>query len=137
MLKLLQLCNYIIIVMQIKLMLLLLGWRIPLSKGLQWRIQGRSPGPRIIFRPNCGPKGRKNFLGESPPPPYLWVWMTGPPPYLKVWIRHWIIQNSKLKMRIKYCDKHFFLFSELWNLQDFHEKSSTEVRDCRSYKLCC
>ena len=52
-------------------MLLLLGWRIPLSKGLQWRIQGRSPGPRIIFRPNCGPKGRKNFLGESPPPPHL------------------------------------------------------------------
>ena len=62
---------------------------------------------------------------------------TPPPPYLKVWILHWIIQNSKLKMLIKYCDNSLFLFLELWNLQDFHEKSSTEVRDCRSYKLCC
>ena len=89
------------------------GWRIPLSKELQWRIQGRGSGSPIIFRPNCGPRGRKNLFLEPPsppPPPYLRVWMTGPRPYLKVWIRHWIIQNSKLKMRIKYCDKLFYYY---------------------------
>ena len=38
---------------------------------IQWRIQGRSPGdliPPLIFRPKWGPKGRKNFLGDRPPP---------------------------------------------------------------------
>ena len=43
------------------------------------------------------------FLAPPPPPP-------PPPLYLKVWIRHWIIQNSKLKMRIKYCDKLFYYY---------------------------
>ena len=47
----------------------------------QWRIQGR--GPRLIFRPNWGPKGWKNIF-LRPGPPYIRVWMTGPSPYLKV-----------------------------------------------------
>ena len=56
----------------------------------EWRTQGRGPGgpgPPLIFRPNWGPKGRKNFGGGGggggpppPPPPF--------PPYLKIWIRH-------------------------------------------------
>ena len=44
----------------------------------------RPPSP-LIFRPNWGPKGQKNFL-ETGPPPYLRFWMTTPN-YLKVWIR--------------------------------------------------
>ena len=35
----------------------------------QWRIQGRGPGarpPPLSFRPNWGPKGRKNFLETAP-----------------------------------------------------------------------
>ena len=42
----------------------------------QWRIQGKGPGgryspPRLIFRPNWGPKSRKIFFwgGAGPPPP--------------------------------------------------------------------
>ena len=52
----------------------------------QWRVQP------LIFRPNWGPKGRKNvFWRPGPPlskglddrlPPYLRVWMTAPPPHL-------------------------------------------------------
>ena len=47
-----------------------LGWVLALSS--QWRIQGRGPGarphppPPLIFRPNWGPKGRKQFF-ERPP----------------------------------------------------------------------
>ena len=51
---------------------------------VQWRIQGRGqgePGSPLIFKPNWGPKGRKNFFETiPPPPPYLRVWMTAPPP---------------------------------------------------------
>ena len=36
--------------------------------------------PSLIFRPNWGPKGRKNFFwGDRPSPPYLSIWMTGSP----------------------------------------------------------
>ena len=48
---------------------------------LQWQIQGRArgppplPPPPLIFRPNWGPKGRKNWGGDQsprrPPPPLL------------------------------------------------------------------
>ena len=44
---------------------------------LQWRIQGGGPAP-LILNPNWGPKGRKKFFGDRPPPS-LRVWMTGPP----------------------------------------------------------
>ena len=36
------------------------------------------PGPPFIFRPNWGPKGRKNICFGDPLP-YLRVWMTAPP----------------------------------------------------------
>ena len=42
------------------------GWGYP--KAMQWRIQGRGPGPPLIFRPKWGPNGRKNFFGDRPPP---------------------------------------------------------------------
>ena len=51
---------------------------------IQWRIQGRGPGspsplpPPLIFRPNWGPKGRKNSFGDRAAP-FLRVWMTGAP----------------------------------------------------------
>ena len=38
--------------------------------------------PPLIFRPNWGPKDRKNlFWRPRAPPP--------PPPFVRVWIRHW------------------------------------------------
>ena len=45
--------------------------------------------PPLIFRPNWGLKGRKNFLGDRPSS-YLRVLMTSPAPllYLNIWIRH-------------------------------------------------
>ena len=73
---------------------------------IQWRIQGRSPGdltPPLIFRPKWGPKGRKNFLGDRPPPPYLRVWMTAPPPYLKVWILALLFTTQTLTIRHLCC----------------------------------
>ena len=45
--------------------------------------RGGARGPALlIFRPNWGPKGRKNFSGDWGSPPYLRVWMTVPPPPL-------------------------------------------------------
>ena len=48
-----------------------------------WRFPERGPPP-LIFWPKWGPKGRKNFFGDRPPPPlpYLNVWMTAPPPLI-------------------------------------------------------
>ena len=37
--------------------------------------------PPLIFRPNWGPKDRKNLFWRPHPPP--------PPPFVRVWIRHW------------------------------------------------
>ena len=39
---------------------------------VQWGIQGRGPGgpPPLIFRPNCGSKGRRIFF-DPPPPPFI------------------------------------------------------------------
>jgi len=49
----------------------------------QWRIQGRGPGDRspLIFGPNWGPRGRKNFFRR--PPLLGWPgsgWPVPPPP---------------------------------------------------------
>ena len=70
----------------------LLGGSLTVCTSRQWGIQGRPPPPHI-FRPNWGPKGRKNLLetgaplisgsGCPPPPP-----PPSPPPYLKVWNGH-------------------------------------------------
>ena len=63
------------------------GWRDWVSE--RWQIQGRGRGPSpLIFRPNWGPRGQKNFLRPGLPP-YLKVRMTAPLPHLKVWICHW------------------------------------------------
>ena len=54
---------------------------------------GRSRGgarggwPPLLFDQSEAQRAEKNYFGDSSPPPYLRVWMTGPPPYLKVWIR--------------------------------------------------
>ena len=40
--------------------------------------EGPGPSP-LIFRPNWGPKGRKNNFLYRPPSPYLRVWMNGSP----------------------------------------------------------
>ena len=57
------------------------------SGGSRGREGPGKPGLPLIFRPNWGPKGWKNFF-ETWAPPYLRVWMTPLPPYLMVWIRH-------------------------------------------------
>ena len=40
---------------------------------IHWQIQGRGPGgpPPLVFRPNWGPRGRKSFFCDRPPPPPL------------------------------------------------------------------
>ena len=59
------------------------------SGGSRGGVRGAAPLPRPIFRPNWGPKGRKNFF-LRPVPPYLRVWVTSPPTlYLKVSISRW------------------------------------------------
>ena len=51
---------------------------------IQWRIKGRGHGLTLIFRPNWGPKGRKNLflrlrplLSGSGWPPSLLIWRSG------------------------------------------------------------
>lgn len=56
-------------------------WNLLLA--LQWRIQGGSGGldpTPLVFRPNCGPKGRNIFFLRLVLPPFLRVWMTAQPP---------------------------------------------------------
>ena len=57
--------------------------------GSRGRAQGvHPPRPPLTFRPKWGPKGRKIFFFELPPPPTplnLRVWMTAPPPRPSVW----------------------------------------------------
>ena len=65
---------------------------------------GSRGGSRVppLFLDQTVARGAEKIFFWNPPPPL--------PPYLKVWIRHWIIQNSKLKMRIKYCDNLFYYY---------------------------
>ena len=46
--------------------------------------QGQAPGGPAphIFRPNGGPKGRKNVFWRPPHPPFLRVWIIAPPPLM-------------------------------------------------------
>jgi len=46
------------------------------------------PGPPLIFRLKWGPKGRKTFFWDRPPPLSQSLDDDPPPTYLKVWIRH-------------------------------------------------
>ena len=60
---------------------------------------GNPGGPLSLqFRPNWGPKGRKNVFWRLPPPPPL---ISGTPlsPYLKVWIRDWLKTKDVGKSR--------------------------------------
>ena len=86
----------------------------PCQKNYSGGSRGGARVPPLILDQTVARGAEKIFFWNPPPPPppppYLRVWMTEPPPYLKDWIRHWIIQNSKLKMRIKYCDKLFYYY---------------------------
>ena len=73
-----------------------------------WWILGRGPPPPpLILRPNGGPKGRKKFLGDRPPPS---------PPYLKVWIRHCSLMRSLSAKRLIWS--HLYYFYSLYPLQE-------------------
>ena len=70
------------------------GEQIEWSGGMTWGVSDRSRGGAggaapLSFRPNWGPKGRKNFFLRPSPPLLSQGLMTGPSSYLKVWIRHW------------------------------------------------
>ena len=39
-------------------------------------------GPPLLFDQTEAQRAEKNYFGDSPPPPYLRVWMTGPPPLI-------------------------------------------------------
>ena len=54
---------------------------------------GEGPGggggwPPLVFRPNCGLKGQKNFSWRRAPPLSKNLDNRAPPPYLKIWIQH-------------------------------------------------
>ena len=68
------------------------------TTSIQWRIQGRSPGPPpLILRTNWGPKGWKKFFETRPPHPLSQGLDGWTPPYLKVWIRH----GNKLNLSLR------------------------------------
>ena len=79
----------------------------------RWRIQGRGPGPPVIFRPNWDPKGGKNFFGRPAPPR----------PYLRVWNRHCtrnglkVVPQTKVKLKVvSTIDDRSDLSDEMANL---------------------
>ena len=73
---------------------------------------GEKPGgpAPLIFRPNWGPKGRKQNLGRPPPPTCIRVAPPPPPPppYLKVWIRHWMFSYKWIKGALSRLSWSFF-----------------------------
>ena len=72
----------------------------PCQKNYSGGSRGGTRAPPLFLDQTVARGAEKIFFWNPPPPP----------PYLKVWIRHWIIQNSKLKMGIKYCDKLFYYY---------------------------
>ena len=73
---------------------------------IHWQIQGRGPGgpSPLVFRPNWGPRGRKSFFCDHPPPP----------PYLEVWMRHWYEHMTlSLSLSSLYCPYFLLLFPSL------------------------
>ena len=52
---------------------------------VQWGIQGRGRGgpPPLIFRPNCGSKGRRIFFETAPPLPLISGSGWPPPPFIR------------------------------------------------------
>ena len=88
---------------------------------IHWQIQGRGPGgpSPLVFRPNWGPRGRKSFFCDHPPPP----------PYLEVWMRHWYEHMTlSLSLSSLYCPYFLLLFPSpsfaslplLFQWQSFH-----------------
>ena len=76
----------------------------PCQKNYRGGSRGGARVPPLFLDQTVARRAEKIFFWNPPPPP------PSPHPYLKVWILHWIIQNSKLKMRIKYCDKLFYYY---------------------------
>ena len=74
----------------------------PCQKNYSGGSRGGAWVPPLFLDQTVARRAEKIFFWNPPPP--------SPHPYLKVWIRHWIIQNSNLKMRIKYCDKLFYYY---------------------------
>ena len=83
------------------------------GSGGEWLIQGRGPGPPVIFRPNWDPKGGKNFF-----------WRPAPPrPYLRAWIRYCtrnglkVVPQTKVKLKVvSTIDDRSDLSDEMANL---------------------
>ena len=62
---------------------------------------GRPAPPPLVFRPNRGPRGRKNLFLRSPPPP----------PYLEVLMRHWYKHMTlSLSFSSLHCPYFLLLF---------------------------
>ena len=82
---------------------------------------GEGPGrpAPLVFRLNWGPRGRKSFFCDHPPPP----------PYLEVWMRHWYEHMTlSLSLPSLYCPYFLLLFPSpsfaslplLFQWQSFH-----------------
>ena len=96
--------------------------------------EGAGGPPPLVFRPNWGPKDRKNFL-KTGPPPFLRVWMIAhpfpPPPHpppathLTVWIRHCTVPIK--------CQTNAFFLST--SIHQFHvitwEHPNTTLPRCK------
>ena len=93
---------------------------------------GSRGGAPLIFRPNWGPKGRKNIF-LRPGPPYIRVWMTGPLPLSEGLDPPLTGSSSKMtpKERAqKFCDDLSLTRSGCSFLQWFLSKTSGGVAKC-------
>ena len=84
----------------------------PCQKNYSGGSRGGARVPPLFLDQTLARGAEKNLFLEppSPPPPLSKGLDDRATPLSQVWIRHWIIQNSKLKMRIKYCDKLFYYY---------------------------
>ena len=93
--------------------------------------------PPFIFRPNWGPKDRKNIF-LRPGPPYIRVWMTGPIPLSEGLDPP--LNGSSCKMTSKewaqkFCDDLLLTRSGCSFLQWFLSETSGGVTKCHLYSL--
>lgn len=124
------------------------------TTSIQWRIQGRSPGPPLILRTNWGPKGWKNFFETRPPHPLSqgldgwtpqlsnWVWLI-PDFYQVTWQSGLVNVSTQIGGPISKCFLHksyfkyvLILFTNIINIftcsnrEEMFDRNAKAILDC-------